>query len=128
MHGSRPFFANNTLTSWRNPMTIKQILGALALATIMSTAAHAADAPAAPAAPEALPVATAPAPATAPTAADAAPAVTEKCEVTKDGKTTTSDVAVGTCEKEGGKVVKADEKKAEEKKPEGDAMKPAEKK
>lgn len=90
---------------------IKQVLGALVLATVMSTAALAADAPAAGDAMKAA----APAAVAAP-AADAAK--TEKCEVTKDGKTTTTEVAVGACEKEGGKVVKAEEKKAE-----GDAMK-----
>lgn len=78
---------------------IKQTLGALVLATVLSTAAFAADAPAA-------------------DAAAAPAAATEKCEVTKDGKTTTVDVAVGTCEKEGGKLAPpaAEAPKHEEKK------------
>jgi len=69
-------------------MTIKQICGAVAFAAVLSVSvAQAADAPAAPAA-------NAPATATA----------TEKCDVTKDGKTMTADVAVGTCVKNGGKL------------------------
>jgi hypothetical protein len=67
-------------------MNIKQICGAVALAAIMSiSAAQAADAPAA-------------------SGAMAPAAATEKCDVTKDGKTTTVDVAVGTCVKNGGKL------------------------
>jgi hypothetical protein len=64
-------------------MNMKQICGAAALALVMSVAvAQAADAPAA-----------------------AAPAATtEKCDVTKDGKTTTVDVAAGTCVSSGGKL------------------------
>jgi len=69
---------------------MKEICGAIAFAAVMSVAvAQAADS-AAPAAP----VANAP----------AATAATEKCDVTKDGKTTTSDVAVGTCVTSGGKL------------------------
>jgi hypothetical protein len=70
-------------------MNMKLICGAVALATVMSFAAQAADAPAAAG------------------AAMAPAAATEKCEVTKDGKTTTTEVAVGSCVKEGGKVVTA---------------------
>ena len=70
-------------------MTISKILGAVAFAAVMSIAvAQAADAPAA-------------APAAAPVAA------TEKCELTKDGKTETVEVAVGECVKQGGKLAVA---------------------
>jgi hypothetical protein len=83
----------------KTPMTIKTVLSALVLATLASTAALANDAPAA--------------------AAPAAPAAaTEKCDITKEGKTATVEVAVGTCEKEGGKLAApaAEAPKAEEKK------------
>jgi hypothetical protein len=69
-------------------MTFKLALAALALATVVSTAAQANDAPAAGGA--------------------AAPAATEKCELTKDGATATVEVAVGECAKQGGKVVAAE--------------------
>jgi hypothetical protein len=74
-------------------MNIAKIFGAIAFAAVLSVAAaaHAEDA--------AAPAAAAPA------------AATEKCEVTKDGNTTVVDVAVGTCEKEGGKLVTAEGEK-----------------
>lgn len=75
---------------------MKQVLAALALVTMLSSAALAND--------HAAP------------AADAMKAATEKCEVTKDGKTSVTEVAVGECEKAGGKVVAADAMKHEEKK------------
>ena len=79
----------NNINMEKTPMNMKLICGAVALATVMSFAAQAADAPAAEG------------------AAMAPAAATEKCEVTKDGKTTTTEVAVGVCAKEGGKVVTA---------------------
>jgi uncharacterized membrane protein len=80
---------------------IKQILGALALVTVLATAAQAADAPAAPAA--------------------AAPAAaSEKCYgVAKAGKDVAVELPVGVCEKLANGSLVA---------PPADAMKPVEKK